>query len=82
MYIHFLKHLSFFRGAIGTGVCIFSKGLIVEAISHRYPLNGYAHKIWHGDWFGGKSAGLCKIFYKGININFYSTHVSNTCFKY
>lgn len=43
---------------------------------HRWPLNGYFHKIHHGDWFGGKGVGLCKIKIEDINVNIYSAHVS------
>jgi sphingomyelin phosphodiesterase 2 len=42
---------------------------------HKWPLNGYVHKIHHGDWFGGKGVGLCKIKVKNININIYVAHV-------
>lgn len=43
---------------------------------HRWPLNGYFHKIHHGDWFGGKGVGLCKIKVEDINVNIYAAHVS------
>lgn len=68
-----------FSGVIGSGVCVFSKGQIISVLCHRYSLNGYAHKIQHGDWFGGKVAGLCKIVHKGLKINLYATHV---CYRY
>lgn len=47
---------------------------------HKWPLNGYVHKIHHGDWFGGKGVGLCKIKILNMNINVYTAHVglSNT----
>ncbi|XP_013416724.1 putative neutral sphingomyelinase [Lingula anatina] len=65
----------FHSGFVGSGVCVFSKGEIVEAFNHRYYLNGYAHKIWHGDWFGGKLVGMNKIVYQGLEIALYTTHV-------
>ena len=63
-------------GVIGSGICVLSKGQITAVLCHVYSLNGYAHKLQHGDWFGGKVAGLCKIFHKGLRINLYATHVS------
>lgn len=42
---------------------------------HKWSLNGYVHKIHHGDWFGGKGVGLCKIKIHNININIYTAHV-------
>lgn len=65
----------FFSGVIGSGVCILSKGPIVDSGMLKYNLNGYAHKIFHGDWFGGKVVGLCKVNYRGLNINLYVTHL-------
>ena len=59
---------------------MFSKVPILETFQHRYALNGYPHKVFHGDWFGGKALCLCKIDFKGVKINVYSTHVSiNNC---
>ncbi|XP_055343474.1 putative neutral sphingomyelinase [Paramacrobiotus metropolitanus] len=73
---HNYPHTYYFHsGVIGSGVCVFSRGPIVSVLCHRYSLNGYAHKVWHGDWFGGKVAGLCKIVHKGLRINLYATHV-------
>ncbi|OWA51378.1 putative neutral sphingomyelinase [Hypsibius exemplaris] len=65
----------FYSGVIGSGVCVFSKGQIISVLSHAYSLNGYAHKILHGDWFGGKVVGLCKIAHKGLRVNLYATHI-------
>lgn len=44
----------FYSGVTGSGVCIFSKWPIIDIFAYKYNLNGYAHKIYHGDWFGGK----------------------------
>ncbi|XP_005097465.1 sphingomyelin phosphodiesterase 2 [Aplysia californica] len=64
----------FYSGAIGSGLCVFSKHAITETFYHRYHLNGHAHKIFHGDWFGGKGVGLCRIHKNGIDINLYCSH--------
>ena len=61
---------------IGSGVCIFSKHYIQETFQHNYGVNGYAHKVLHGDWYGGKSVGLAKIIKDDFRINVYATHVS------
>lgn len=65
----------FFSGVTGSGVCVFSKGPIVDSGMLKYNLNGYAHKIFHGDWFGGKVVGLCKVHHRGLHINLYVTHL-------
>lgn len=41
-------------------------------------MNGYAHQIHRGDWFGGKLVGLALVEYHGIKINVYVAHVNNT----
>ncbi|CAL1542971.1 unnamed protein product [Lymnaea stagnalis] len=66
----------FYSGTIGSGICVFSKHLISETSYHRFHLNGHPHKILHGDWFGGKGVGLCKIQIqeKPLEINVYATH--------
>lgn len=66
----------FHSGVIGGGVCILSKAKIVDVYFHAWSLNGYIHKIQHGDWFGGKGVGLCTVIYHGLKINLYVTHVS------
>ncbi|KAK7106885.1 putative neutral sphingomyelinase [Littorina saxatilis] len=65
----------FYSGAIGSGVCVFSKLPILETFFHRFHLNGQAYKIQHGDWFGGKGVGMCKLEYQGFKINLYATHI-------
>lgn len=42
---------------------------------HKWSLNGYVHKISHGDWFGGKGVGLCIVRVKDINLHVYIAHV-------
>lgn len=65
-----------YSGVFGSGICIFSRYTIENVFFHQWPLNGYVHKLHHGDWFGGKGIGLCRVKCKGININIYSAHVS------
>ena len=67
-----------YSGVFGSGVCIFSRHIVENVFFHQWPVNGYIHKLHHGDWFGGKGVGLCRVKCKGISINIYSAHVS-TC---
>ena len=66
----------FHSGVIGGGICILSKGKIIDTFFHGWSLNGYVHKIHHGDWFGGKGVGVCTVKYHGLMFNLYVTHVS------
>lgn len=73
---HNLPHAHYFHsGVLGSGVCILSRSPIVDTGMLKYNLNGYAHKFYHGDWFGGKVVGLCKVNHRGILINLYVTHL-------
>ncbi|XP_054709244.1 putative neutral sphingomyelinase [Uloborus diversus] len=65
----------FHSGVYGSGVCILSKSCIVDSAQCQYSLNGYAHKILHGDWYGGKVVGVCKVIHHGLKINLYVTHL-------
>ncbi|KAL6258621.1 hypothetical protein P5V15_010574 [Pogonomyrmex californicus] len=65
----------FYSGVFGSGICILSRYPIHDVMFHKWPLNGYVHKIHHGDWFGGKGVGLCKIKIRNMNINVYITHL-------
>lgn len=65
----------FLSGVVGSGVCILSRYPIYDVMFHKWPLNGYVHKIHHGDWFGGKGVGLCKIKILNMNINVYTAHL-------
>ncbi|KPJ00955.1 Putative neutral sphingomyelinase [Papilio xuthus] len=65
----------FYSGVLGSGLCVFSKWLIQDVFFHQWPLNGYIHKIHHGDWFGGKGVGLCRIRCEDKLINVYCTHL-------
>ena len=66
------------RGFLGSGVCIFSRYPILETVYHDFPLNGHAHKILHGDWYGAKGCALAILQVKDLTVNLYATHVSNT----
>ncbi|XP_046978892.1 putative neutral sphingomyelinase [Vanessa cardui] len=65
----------FYSGVVGSGLCVFSKWIIQDVFFHQWPLNGYIHKIHHGDWFGGKGVGLCRIQCNNRLINVYCTHL-------
>ncbi|XP_004927793.1 putative neutral sphingomyelinase isoform X2 [Bombyx mori] len=65
----------FYSGVLGSGLCVFSKWVIQDVFFHQWPLNGYIHKIHHGDWFGGKGVGLCRIKFGERLINVYCTHL-------
>ncbi|KAL0273040.1 UNVERIFIED_CONTAM: hypothetical protein PYX00_005815 [Menopon gallinae] len=59
----------------GSGLCVLSKHPIVDVYFHQWPINGYAHKIHQGDWFGGKGIGLCKIQINNLLVNLYTAHL-------
>lgn len=56
-------------------MCIMSRYPIVDTHYHSFILNGYLHMVWHGDWFGGKGIGLCRLNVKGFIVDVYTTHV-------
>jgi len=64
----------FDAGFIGTGTCVLSKHPIQDVTFHEFSLNGYPHKILHGDWFAGKGVGLCQILFEGKIVNVYTSH--------
>ncbi|GFS13257.1 neutral sphingomyelinase [Elysia marginata] len=64
----------FYSGAIGSGICVFSKFLITETMFYCFHLNGHPHKIFHGDWFGGKGVGMCSLLIDNLDVNLYCTH--------
>lgn len=65
----------FYSGVAGSGLCIFSRYKIISTFFHFYSVNGYVHRIQHGDWFGGKGVGMCKIKVQDHIVNFYLAHV-------
>lgn len=66
----------FHSGVLGSGLCTFSRHPIVGVLFHAWPLNGYVHRVHHGDWFGGKGVGLCRLSVHGRPVNVYNAHVS------
>lgn len=65
----------FHSGFTGSGVCVFTRYPIVSTLMHRYSLNGFAHHIHRGDWFGGKVVGLVELEVENYRVNFYTTHL-------
>ncbi|CAH0560466.1 unnamed protein product [Brassicogethes aeneus] len=65
----------FYSGVVGSGVCFLSRYPIEEVFFHQWSLNGYIHKIQHGDWFGGKGVGLCHLNVNNIKVNAYIVHL-------
>lgn len=68
----------FDNGIIGTGTAIFSKVKIQDVTFHEFGLNGYPHKLLHGDWFGGKGLGVCQVDFRGFNIHLFVSHYHAT----
>lgn len=64
-----------FSGVVGSGICILSKYLLQDVFFHQWPVNGYVHKLQHGDWFGGKGVGLARLKINDYHINIYTAHV-------
>ncbi|XP_030767188.1 putative neutral sphingomyelinase [Sitophilus oryzae] len=69
----------FYSGVTGSGICILSKHQIEETFFHQWSVNGYIHKLHHGDWWGGKGVGLCRLKVESetdtFYVNVYSAHL-------
>ncbi|KAI6240846.1 Endo/exonuclease/phosphatase domain-containing protein [Aphelenchoides fujianensis] len=65
----------FHSGFTGSGTCVFSAHKIVSTLLHRYSLNGFAHHVHRGDWFGGKIVGMVELDVDGLSIAMYTTHL-------
>ncbi|XP_072017783.1 putative neutral sphingomyelinase [Amphiura filiformis] len=65
----------FHSGMVGGGICVLSKGPIIDTFYYPFRLNGYCHRILQGDWYAGKMIGMCAIQHQGITINVYTTHL-------
>lgn len=63
-------------GVFGSGLCILSKYRITGTLFHAWSVNGYVHRVQHGDWFGGKGVGLCKLDVLDKTVHVYIAHVS------
>lgn len=69
-YTHYFK-----SRVIGSGLAVFSKHRIQDALLHQYSLNGYPYMLHHGDWFGGKAVGLVIVDIFGLKAHVYVTHL-------
>lgn len=65
----------FYSGILGSGLTIFSRYNIISVFFHQWSVNGYIHRIQHGDYFGGKGVGMCKIKVNDQIINVYVAHL-------
>ncbi|XP_050729524.1 putative neutral sphingomyelinase isoform X2 [Eriocheir sinensis] len=65
---------TFYSGCMGSGLCVLSRSPITEVHFHRFALNGYPHKMLHGDWWGGKGVALCRTTRHGVPILLANTH--------
>ncbi|XP_026857557.1 sphingomyelin phosphodiesterase 2a [Electrophorus electricus] len=69
-YSHYFR-----SGVIGSGLAVFSKHHVQDALLSPYTLNGYPFMVHHGDWFGGKAVGLVILDVFGLKTNVYITHL-------
>ncbi|XP_017891097.1 putative neutral sphingomyelinase [Ceratina calcarata] len=65
----------FYSGVVGSGICILTRFPIKDVMFHKWPLNGYVHKLHHGDWFGGKGVALCRLQIQDMDVNVYVVHL-------
>lgn len=73
-----MPHAHFYRsGIIGSGLCVFSRHEIMATSQYCYIINGYAHRLLCGDWYGEKSIGLARLIMhpSGVRVNAYTTHL-------
>ena len=65
------------RGALGSGLAIFTKFPIISAEAHPYSLSGHPHHPAEGDFFVNKAAGSIVILHPFLGeVEIFSTHVS------
>uniref|UniRef100_A0A915DL19 sphingomyelin phosphodiesterase n=1 Tax=Ditylenchus dipsaci TaxID=166011 RepID=A0A915DL19_9BILA len=65
----------FHSGFTGSGTAIISQYPITSTLLHRYSLNGFAHHIHRGDWFGGKIVGMAEVTIGDLKVSIYTTHL-------
>lgn len=65
----------FAGGMVGSGCCVFSRWPIIDVGYCRFTLNGFAHRVDHCDWYGGKLVGMCVIQKDDYIIKLYTTHM-------
>jgi sphingomyelin phosphodiesterase 2 len=73
------------RGALGSGLAIFTKYPIISAEAHPYSLSGCPHHPTEGDFFVNKAAGCIVLLHPYLGeVEVWSTHVSQikTCLLY
>jgi hypothetical protein len=65
------------RGALGSGLAIFTKYPIISAEAHPYSLSGCPHHPTEGDFFVNKAAGCIVLLHPYLGeVEVWSTHVS------
>ena len=63
-------------GIVGSGQACFSRWPIVDIDYRRYSLAGRPERIFHGDWYSGRGASMCKVKHPDLGyINVYNTHL-------
>lgn len=67
-------HQYFPSGLVGSGVLICSTWPIKEVFFHRYQASAPAKRIWEGDFWAGKGAGMARIETPAGLLDFYNTH--------
>ncbi|CAD5228881.1 unnamed protein product [Bursaphelenchus okinawaensis] len=74
--LHKFPHGHYFHsGFTGSGVGVLSAHKIKGTLIHRYSLNGFAHHVHRGDWFGGKIVGMVELDWNGKSVTVYTTHL-------
>ncbi|PJF17012.1 Sphingomyelin phosphodiesterase 2 [Paramicrosporidium saccamoebae] len=82
-YRYFRSHLRdilpyshyFDRGAMGSGLAIFSKYPIVQVHFKAFSLNGQPDRITDGDWFATKGVGHARIQHPKAVLDVFTTHL-------
>ena len=63
-------------GIVGSGQACFSRWPIVDIDYRRYSLAGRPERIFHGDWYSGRGASMCRVKHPELGyINLYNTHL-------
>lgn len=71
------ERVYFGHGVSGSGLLVLSALPILETSFHQYKNKGKWYKIWQGDYWAGKGAGLVRVSLgKGAGtLDFYNTHM-------
>jgi len=62
-------------GQYGTGLFVLSRYPIIDSEYLRFPVNGKPYKIWHGDYYGAKGCGLCRVLTPVGLVDVFVTHL-------